>query len=196
MYRIFRENKQSLPGDEEIMKTQKPSIKIVLQPLITENHELSLPKLESSQLILQPNMVIESLKKYIKKKLEDKVDPHYEVSLSYKNIEMLDHYTIKDIERIYSFTGEKTIFYYSKKHNPSNLRDPRPENAQIHDLGENSKVNNIQTHDNVNSDHVMEGEENKNNLEKPNGNESSNNGITNANSVSNQNNAMNIDVNS
>ena len=115
MYKIFRENKQTLPGDEETMKNLKPSIKIVLQPLSSDGSEISLPKLEFSQVILQPNMVIESLKNYIKKKLEPKLEPNYDVSISYKNIEMLDHYTIKDIERIYSFTGEKTIFYYSKK---------------------------------------------------------------------------------
>lgn len=122
MYRIFRENKQSLPGDEEIMKNQKPSIKIILQPLITDEPKLRLKKLKLSQLILQPNMIIESLKKYIKVRLGLSTSADNEVSLFYKNIEMLDHYTIKDIERIYSFTGEKTIFYYCKKassqHNP------------------------------------------------------------------------------
>jgi len=146
MYRIFRDNKQSLPGDEEIMKTQKPSIKIVLQPLSTENSELSLPKLEYSQLILQPNMVIESLKKYIKKKFEDKVDPNYQVSLSYKNIEMLDHYTIKDIERIYSFTGEKTIFYYAKKLKSSNLVGNRIDSSnETNNLSDNISPKNIQS---------------------------------------------------
>ncbi len=141
MYKIFRENNQSLPGDEEIMKTQKPSIKIILQPLSTENQELSLPKLECSQLILQPNMVIESLKKYLKKKFEDKVDSsNYEVSLSYKNIEMLDHYTIKDIERIYSFTGEKTIFYYAKRPNlSSDLKvSPKLEKDDFKNVNKNS----------------------------------------------------------
>jgi len=129
MYRIFRDNKQKLPGDEEFIKNQKPSIRIVLQPLITDDNNLSLPKLEFSQLTLQPNMVIESLKKFIKLRLENKIEPNYEISLSYKNLEMLDHYTIKDIESIYSFTGEKTIFYYSKKQGLNNTNETKTNQA-------------------------------------------------------------------
>ena len=120
MFKIFRENKQSLPGDEEIIKNQKPSIKIVLQPMSTEDLTLRLPKLELSQVILQPNMIVESLKKYLKTKFDD--FNYEEISIFYKNIEMPDHYTIKDIERIYSFSGEKTIFYYTRKNNNSHNR--------------------------------------------------------------------------
>ena len=192
MYRIFRENKQNLPGDEEIMKIQKPSIKIVLQPLSTENNELSLPKLEYSQIILQPNMVIESLKKYIKKKLEDKVDPNYELSLSYKNIEMLDHYTIKDIERIYSFTGEKTIFYYAKKPVSFNINNPRDKNDGIDNIPNNENSNYIQAFAGDMLDKNMEEENNVNNGNIPNGKEND----MNTNSLSNENNGMNIDINS
>lgn len=198
MYRIFRDNKQSLPGDEEIMKTQKPSIKIVLQPLSIENNELSLPKLEYSQLILQPNMVIESLKKYIKKKLEDKIDPNYQVSLSYKNIEMLDHYTIKDIERIYSFTGEKTIFYYSKKSRSSNIINIRNENTENNNLSKiDSNIdNNIKNNVKGTLDEFTQDQNNKsNNQNIPNENGLSNE-TKNTNSINIENIEMKIDVDS
>ena len=120
MYKIFRENKQTLPGDEEFALNQKPSIRIVLLPLQCDNTQLILPKLNSSMLILQPNMGIEILKKYLKEKFKEKIEDSFEVSIYYRNIEMMNHYTIRDIERIYLFTGEKTIFYYSKS-NSKNL---------------------------------------------------------------------------
>ena len=121
MYKIFRENKQSLPGDEEIIKHQKPSMKIVLKPMMTVDESIRLPKLELSKVILQPNMIIESIKKYLKIKFQEILSEEDEISIFFKEIEMLDHYTIVDIERIYFFSGEKTIFYYSKKLKKENL---------------------------------------------------------------------------
>lgn len=201
MYKIFRDNKQSLPGDEEIMKSQKPSIKIVLQPLILEESENILPKLEYSQLTLQPNMIIESLKKYIKKKLESKIDPDYDVSITYKNIEMLDHYTIKDIERIYSFTGEKTIFYYYKKPSISTLNSENKLNKNASEINANINNNDLVFNNNANiddpslSNNQIE-EENKILNEKENSsNYNINQEIINKISNNNENDGMNIDLN-
>jgi len=208
MYKIFRDNKQSLPGDEEIMKSQKPSIKIVLQPLIIDDKENILPKLEYSQLTLQPNMVIESLKKYIKKKLENKIDPNYDVSISYKNIEMLDHYTIKDIERIYSFTGEKTIFYYCKKASLSSVIGENKFNKIVSDTNpiinnDNDNNNDIDLVLNYNASENepfslrnSSEEENKCLIEKENkNNENENQEIVNKDLNNVENDGMDIDLN-
>ena len=95
-------------------------MRILLLPLQSEQNDLNLPKLDSSMLILQPNMTIEILKKYLKEKLKEKITEEnntmeFDIGIYYRNVEMINHYTIRDIERIYLFTGEKTIFYYCKK---------------------------------------------------------------------------------
>ena len=67
MYAAFRENNESLPGDEEILK--KPSVKIYLYPLPSDPVDQALPKLASCQLIVQKNMTIDALKKYLLKRM-------------------------------------------------------------------------------------------------------------------------------
>ncbi len=197
MYKIFRDNKQTLPGDDEIMKSQKPSIKIVLQPLISEKIETVLPKLEYSQLTLQPNMIIESLKKYIKKKLENKIETNIDVSISYKNIEMLDHYTIRDIERIYSFTGEKTIFYYSKKDSFIKF-DENKLNKNIAEFIDNNsnnvKSSNMEDSNHLNNNQVEEEIKSLNEKEYKN-NENNNQDFDNKDFNNIENEKMNIDLN-
>ena len=113
MFKAFRDNKQNLPGDEEILKTQKPSIKIYLYPFKADNPNLMLPKLSAPQLILQPILNIETLKKYLSSKFEASVQPP-DIIIMYKNQVMRDDYTLKDIDKIFSFS-DKNIFHYMKK---------------------------------------------------------------------------------
>ncbi len=113
MYTAFRDNQQSLPGDEEILKNQKPSIKVYLYPFKATQQNMCLPKLESPQLILQPIINIEALKKYLSTKFKD-VKPA-EIMILFKNQEMPEHYKLKDIDKIYNFSHEKTVFHYMKK---------------------------------------------------------------------------------
>lgn len=115
MYLSFRENNENLPGDDEILKNPKPSIKISLLPFKSDIPALQLPKLPSSLLILQPNMSIEVLKKYVLQKLEGVVTSIEELSILYKNQDVHNDYTLRDIERIYGFTSEKTVFHFIKK---------------------------------------------------------------------------------
>jgi hypothetical protein len=113
MYQAFRDGKQNLPGDEEILKTQKPSVKVYLYPFKSDQPNARLPKLAATQLILQPILNIETLKKYLAMKFESAVKPE-EISIMYKNIELQDHFTLKDVEKLYQFS-EKNIFHYMKK---------------------------------------------------------------------------------
>jgi hypothetical protein len=115
MYSAFRDNKQNLPGDEEILKNQKPSLKVYLYPFKSDIPMNLLPKLQSPQLILQPQMSIEALKKYLVQKLSPSVTNLEEVIILYKNQEIPNHYTLKDIQKIFGFSDDKTIFNYMKK---------------------------------------------------------------------------------
>jgi hypothetical protein len=167
MYKLFRENKQTLPGDEEFSLNQKPSMRIVLLPLKSENNELNLPKLESSMLVLQPNMTIEILKKYLKEKLKTRmfnnyndndIDTcNYNIGIYYRNVEMMNHYTIRDIERIYLFTGEKTVFYYSRNIKDNLVVKSKKENYNDNEYNikeNNNKENNFDKKDENNKSEV------------------------------------------
>jgi len=114
MYAAFHEHKQNLPGEDEILKTQKPSVKVYLYPFKSDNPNLILPKSQAPQLILQPILNIETLKKYLASKFEGNISPN-EISILFKNIEMKDYYTLKDIDKIHIFSQEKNIFHYQKK---------------------------------------------------------------------------------
>jgi len=113
MYTAFRENQQSLPGDEEVLKNQKPSIKVYLYPFKHNDQNLCLPKLESPQLILQPIINIEALKKYLSTKFKG-VKPA-EITILFKNHELPEHYKLIDVEKIFTFSQEKTVLHYCKK---------------------------------------------------------------------------------
>jgi hypothetical protein len=119
MYSAFRENKQSLPGDEEILKNQKPSMKVYLYPFKSDQPNLILPKLNSPQLILQPIISIEALKKYLGSKFNDNPKAS-EISILYKNQDIPDYYTLKDVEKIFSFNTDKTVLHYMRKSAPTN----------------------------------------------------------------------------
>jgi hypothetical protein len=114
MYSAFRDNNQSLPGDEEILKNQKPSIKVFLYPFKAAQPNMILPSLNSPQLILQPIINVETLKKYLSSKFGNGIKPS-DISILFKNQDIPDYYTLKNIEEIYNFTTEKTIFHYMRK---------------------------------------------------------------------------------
>jgi hypothetical protein len=111
MYTAFRENNESLPGDEEILK--KPSVKIYLYPLPSDPQDIALPKLTSCQLIVQKNMTIDALKKYLMKKF-DVIGNIEEIIVYFKNLPMKNEFSFKDIEKLYHFPEDKIVFYYSK----------------------------------------------------------------------------------
>ena len=114
IYQVFREVKQALPGDEEISKIQKPNVKIHMYPFKGEYQDNQLQKLSAPQLLLQSNINVESLKKYLIKKLD--LDMQIDdISILYKNQNLKNEYTLKDIERIFGgFSNEKIVFNYSK----------------------------------------------------------------------------------
>ena len=111
MYDAFRENKEPLPGDEEETKIHKPSIKIHLHPLECKDSQLCLPKIEQKSFLLQKNMDIETLKKFLAEKLKVQSE---EINIIYKGQEMPSNYTLDDIDRLYGFDQDQTIFYYGK----------------------------------------------------------------------------------
>ena len=111
MYDAFRENKEPLPGDEEETKIHKPSIKIHLHPLECKDSQLCLPKIEQKSFLLQKNMDIDTLKKFLAEKLKVQSE---EINIIYKGQEMPSNYTLDDIDRLYGFDQDQTIFYYGK----------------------------------------------------------------------------------
>jgi hypothetical protein len=113
MYAAFRENNETLPGDEESLK--KPSIKIYLQPITTDIAlENQLPKLVCSQLIVQKNMNIEAMKKYLIKKIGESLERVEDVKIYFKNQEMRNDLSLMDIAKIYQFTADRIVFFYCK----------------------------------------------------------------------------------
>ncbi len=112
MYAAFRENNESLPGDEELLK--KPSVKMYLYPFPTASQDMALPKLTNCQLIVQKNMTIDALKKYLVKKFENLSISTKDVTIYFKNQIMKNEFSFKDIDIIYKFRDDKVIFYYSR----------------------------------------------------------------------------------
>ena len=115
MYESFRNKGQNLPDDEELLKLQKPSLVIYLYPFKFENPLQQLPKLKNVKLILQPNMTIEVLKKYLVTKLNNVLKSIEEIEFCYKNNRLLNHYTLKDIETIYNLSKDKIVLHYVKR---------------------------------------------------------------------------------
>jgi hypothetical protein len=114
MYTAFRENNETLPGDEESLK--KPSIKIYLQPMAASDiaADKQLPKLTCPQLIVQKNMNIEAMKKYLIKKIGDQIERVEDVKIIFKGQEMRNDLSLMDIAKIYQFTADRIVFFYSK----------------------------------------------------------------------------------
>jgi hypothetical protein len=112
MYAAFRENNETLPGDEESLK--KPSIKIYLQPCTDIAAEKQLPKLSCPQLIVQKNMNIEAMKKYLVKKINEDLQNIEDVKILYKNIDMKNELSLIDIAKIYQFSADRIVFFYCK----------------------------------------------------------------------------------
>ena len=115
MYEAFRSKGQNLPDDEELLKLQKPSLVIYLYPFKCENAMQQLPKLKNVKLVLQPNMTIEVLKKYLVTKLNTVLKSIEEIEFCYKNTRLQNHYTLKDIESIYNLPKDKIILHYVKR---------------------------------------------------------------------------------
>ena len=140
IFQVFREAKQALPGDEEFIKNQKPNVKIHMYPFKGEFHDNQLQKLSSPQLLLQSSINIESLKKYLIKKLDltMRID---DISILYKNQDLKNEYTLKDIERIFGdfSNSEKVIFNYSKAIYASHTSTPHTPTKTININGKNGK---------------------------------------------------------
>lgn len=115
MYQAFKDAKQNLPGDEEILKTHKPNVKIYLYPMKTGNSLKDLPKLTSPQLIVQANMTIESLKKYLMQKFATEITDKDEVIVVYKGRELKNEWSLRDVDRMIPFDSEKTVMHFYKK---------------------------------------------------------------------------------
>jgi hypothetical protein len=114
MYTGFRENKENLPGDEEILKSQKPTIKLYLMPFLDDNSTLQLPKMEKPQIIVPPSMTIEVLKKYLLQRLSEHVGSIDGIEIYFKNQKIQNDYTIKNVEELFKFHEDKIVFYYKK----------------------------------------------------------------------------------
>jgi hypothetical protein len=103
-----------LPGEETILQTAEPSIKVNILPIKTDNSTLNLPKLPITHVILQPNMTIEAIKKYIATKLN--MDLSWkEIDILFKNQAMKDHFTLQNINSLYHFNTDKPTLCYLKK---------------------------------------------------------------------------------
>lgn len=113
MYEAFRNNNEKLPGDEE-QNLNKPSVTLYLYPLESDDVSIALPCTDSPMIIVQENMTIEALTKYISTKLNTQEN---EIMVMYKNQEMMPDNTIDEIKRLYGFTEEKVIFNYARKPN-------------------------------------------------------------------------------
>lgn len=110
MFTVFRENGESLPGDEEA-NNSKPQIKIYLHPLETEDSNLLLPEIDS--VIMVPKIFdIKSMKDYLKQKIDV---GESDISITYKNQEMPDNYKMDEIDRLYGFDQDKNVFLYARK---------------------------------------------------------------------------------
>lgn len=113
MYLAFRDNKQSLPGENEILNTYPPSVKVYLYPFKTTNTNEALPKLNAPQLVLQRVLPMETLKKYLASKFSG-IEPD-DIVLLFKNQIIPDHFKLQDAERIYAFGEGKNIIHYMRK---------------------------------------------------------------------------------
>ncbi len=123
-----------------------------MYPFKGEFQDNQLQKLQSPQLLLQSTINIESLKKYLIKKLDLTTMGLDDISILYKNQNLKNEYTLKDIERIFgAFSNEKIVFHYSKAIYATLSVTPKEttEVKKIEEDGENS--NNIPTINNASS---------------------------------------------
>jgi hypothetical protein len=118
MYAAFRENKENLPGDEDILKTNKPTLKINLIALKTDDPSLQLKSIVPLQIFVPPEMTMEILKKYLVSKLDDNsVGTINEIDVIFKNQKMRDDLSFKNIDSMFKFNDDNIIFYYMRKEN-------------------------------------------------------------------------------
>lgn len=118
MYAAFRANGQPLPGDEEVLKNQKPNEKVTLRALSDVNAEQRLDDLETT-IFVQGKMTIEAIKKYIFNRLKTaKLDNFEEIELfSANSITLGNEMSIKDVQKIMEergFNAGHLILSYSK----------------------------------------------------------------------------------
>lgn len=114
MYKAFKDNNESLPGEESVLQIAEPSIKINLLPIKVDTSDIVLPKLSVTHVVLQPNMTIEAIKKYVAAKLNMDYTPK-DIDIMFKNQILKDYLTLKDVNEIYHFSTEKNILHYAKK---------------------------------------------------------------------------------
>jgi hypothetical protein len=114
MYLSFKQNGQSLPGEEDILKDTKQVFYIMLFPFKCDIPSSVLPPLPTPQVNISPEMSIDALKKYLFTKLRDRVQSEDEIVILYKNQEMPNHYTVSSIGRTYGFPDDKIVFNYMK----------------------------------------------------------------------------------
>ncbi len=110
LYAAFREAGDPLPGDEDEVKLQKPSLKISIIP------ENSLPNRETKYrgtLLVQKNLDIDTIKVIISQK--NNLTNKDSIAVKYKNREMQHDYTMDVIDTKYGFDQDKIIFYYNIK---------------------------------------------------------------------------------
>jgi hypothetical protein len=121
---------QPLPDDEELLRQQKPSLVLYLYPYKCDNAMQQLPKLKNVKLILQPNMTIEVLKKYLVTKLNAVLKSIEEIDFCYKNSRLHNHYTLKEIEGIYNLPKDKMVLHYVKREVFQNRKEEAPASSQ------------------------------------------------------------------
>ena len=143
MYEAFRNKGQTLPDDEELLRLQAPSLVIYLYPYKCENTMQQLPKLKNVKLVLQPNMTIEVLKKYLVTKLNQVLKSIEEIDFCYKNTRLQNHYTLKDIEAIYNLPKDKIVLHYVKREVFQNRNTENNVNTLLNNTQNNTQFSNI-----------------------------------------------------
>ena len=107
LYKTFRDAGKPLPGDEEEAKTSKPSIKIYIQPENIKENKFS------CSFLVPKNFDVSTLKQLICKKIGEEEGIESEsVVVKFKDVELLNNYTMEVIDNKYGFDQDKTIFYY------------------------------------------------------------------------------------
>ena len=107
LYKTFREADKPLPGDEEEAKSSIPNVKIYIKPENIKEYKFN------SSYLVPKNFDIISIKKLIcdKNGFEEgfEIDS---IGVKFKNVELLNNYTMEVIDNQYGFDKDETIFYY------------------------------------------------------------------------------------
>ena len=107
LYKTFREADKPLPGDEEEAKSSIPNVKIYIKPENIKEYKFN------SSFLVPKNFDIISIKKLICEK--NGFEEGFEIDsigVKFKNVELLNNYTMEVIDNQYGFDQDETIFYY------------------------------------------------------------------------------------